>query len=59
MPGVGESALRDLGQSRIGLPQRVLKQGENSRPLLVGSAVRIHAERAVRRQGRRDLRVWT
>lgn len=59
MPGEGVSALRDLGQRRIGLPGRVLKQGENSQPWLVGSAVRIHAERPVRRQGRWDLRVWT
>lgn len=57
--GRGGSALRDLAQSRIGLPGRVLKQGENCQPLLVGSAVRKHAERAVRRQGRWDLRVWT
>lgn len=55
----GESALRDLEQSRIWLPRRVLKQGESSRPLLVRSAVRIQAERAFRRQGIWDLRVWT
>lgn len=59
MPGEGASALRDLGQRRIGLPGKVLKQGENSRPSLVESAVRIHAERPVRRQGRWGLRVWT